>query len=44
MPCARCWWDSGLRLGVCGDHLGGTGVEGAWRSGQALARQLIAST
>lgn len=38
-----CWWDSNLRLGVCGDHLGGTGVEGAWRSGLALAHRLIAS-
>lgn len=30
-------WDPGLRLGLCGDHLAGAGVEGAWRSGGVLA-------
>lgn len=38
----RCWWDAGLGLGVCGDFLGGGGVEGAWQSADALA-QAIAS-
>jgi renalase len=33
---ARCWWDNSRGLGVCGDFLGGTGVEGAWQSAQAL--------
>lgn len=31
------WWDPGLGLGVCGDFLGGAGVEDAWRSGRGLA-------
>ncbi len=35
-----CWWDDVLGLGVCGDFLGGTGVEGAWLSGEALAREI----
>lgn len=34
------WWDPGLRLGVCGDWLGGGGLSGAWASGQALAEAL----
>lgn len=34
---SRCWWDAALRLGVCGDALGGAGVEGAWTSGRSLA-------
>lgn len=38
----RCWWSSSLGLGVCGDGLGGAGVEGAWVSGRALALQVIA--
>jgi predicted NAD/FAD-dependent oxidoreductase len=33
---AHCWWDAARGLGVCGDFLGGTGVEGAWQSAQAL--------
>lgn len=36
-----CWLDAAQGLGVCGDALGGGGVEGAWRSGQALAQQLL---
>jgi predicted NAD/FAD-dependent oxidoreductase len=32
----RCWWDGARGLGVCGDFLGDTGVEGAWQSAQAL--------
>ncbi len=41
---ASCWWDARLRLGVCGDFLGGTGVdgvEGAWLSAQALSKALL---
>ena len=34
------WLDAGAGLGVCGDALGGGGVEGAWRSGRALAARL----
>ena len=34
------WWDERLRLGVCGDFLGGGGVEGAWRSSQSLAQAM----
>ncbi len=37
-----CWWDAGLGLGVCGDHLGGGGVEGAWHSGDELADAVVA--
>jgi predicted NAD/FAD-dependent oxidoreductase len=37
-----CWWDAARGLGVCGDFLGGTGVEGAWLSGQALSSALCA--
>lgn len=33
-------FDDVLGLGVCGDYLGGAGVEGAWLSGSALARQV----
>jgi len=33
-------FDDALGLGVCGDYLGGAGVEGAWLSGDALARQI----
>ena len=42
----ECWWDEGLRLGVCGDFLGGSGggggVEAAWRSGDELADSVAA--
>ncbi len=34
------WWDESLRLGVCGDFLGGGGVEGAWRSAQSLVQKM----
>ena len=37
----NCWWDASLSLGVCGDALGGAGVEGAWTSGRALATSVI---
>ncbi len=36
-----CWWDATLRLGVCGDFLGGSGIEGAWLSGRSLATALL---
>ncbi|WP_300435346.1 NAD(P)-binding protein [Zoogloea sp.] len=38
-----CVWDAGLRIGLCGDWLNGGKVEGAWLSGQALARQVAQS-
>jgi renalase len=41
-PADACWVDAGLGLGVCGDFLGGHGVEGAWLSAQALAASLLA--
>jgi len=37
------WWDAGMGLGVCGDALAGGGVEGAWRSGRALAALVTAA-
>lgn len=36
-----CWWDAAQGLGVCGDFLGGSGVEGAWLSAQALCAALL---
>lgn len=36
-----CWWDAAQGLGVCGDFLGGTGVEGAWLSAQSLCAALL---
>ncbi len=39
-PPGAPWWDGQLGLGVCGDWLGGGGVEGAWLSGRALARAI----
>ena len=38
-----CWWDPALRLGVCGDFLGTSGVEGAWLSARALAKAMHAT-
>jgi renalase len=37
-----CLWDLALGLGVCGDHLGGTDIEAAWRSGDELADEMVA--
>jgi predicted NAD/FAD-dependent oxidoreductase len=37
----QCWWDARAGLGMCGDALGGAGVEGAWLSARALATALI---
>lgn len=39
----EAWWDESLGLGVCGDFLGGGGVEGAWHSGDELADSMAAS-
>jgi len=36
------WWDRVQGLGVCGDFLGGSGVEGAWLSGTTLAEAVLA--
>ena len=36
-PGEACWWDAAHGLGVCGDFLGGSGVEGAWLSARSLA-------
>ena len=35
-------WDGTQGLGVCGDFLGGKGVEGAWRSAQSLCAAMLA--
>ena len=39
----EAWWDKVLGLGVCGDWLGGGGVEAAWHSGDELADHMAAS-
>lgn len=36
-----CLWDPAARLGACGDWCGGPGLEGAWRSGEAMAAQVL---
>ncbi len=38
-----CVWDPVRRIGLCGDWLNGGRVEGAWLSGRALARQMLAA-
>jgi renalase len=38
---ASFWWDSDHGLGVCGDFVGGSGVEGAWLSAQSLCAALL---
>jgi len=40
-PAEPCWWDAAQGLGVCGDFLGGSGVEGAWLSARSLAAALL---
>jgi len=42
-PARQCWWDGARGLGVCGDFLGGAGVEGAWLSAQALIESVLAA-
>ena len=39
----EAWWDNSLGLGVCGDWLGGGGVEAAWHSGDELADHMAIS-
>ena len=41
VPAEACWWDAAQGLGVCGDFLGGSGVEGAWLSAQSLSTALL---
>ncbi|HWS74160.1 MAG TPA: FAD-dependent oxidoreductase, partial [Quisquiliibacterium sp.] len=41
---AACAWNSEAGLGLCGDWLAGGKVEGAWRSGRALARAVAAAS
>lgn len=36
-------WDAARKLGLCGDWLHGGRVEGAWSSGRALARSILAA-
>ncbi len=43
-PARQCWWDGSRGLGACGDFLGGTGVEGAWQSAQALIDAILHGT
>ena len=40
-PDESYWWDAAQGLGVCGDFLGGCGVEGAWLSAQSLSAALL---
>jgi renalase len=42
-PQAQAWWRPDTGLGVCGDFLGGAGLEGAWQSGRTLAAKVIHS-
>jgi len=39
----KALWDESLGIGVCGDWLGGSGVEAAWHSGDELADNMAAS-
>ena len=36
-----CLWDGAARMGACGDWCGGPGLEGAWRSGEAMAARIL---
>lgn len=40
-PARQGWWDGARGLGVCGDFLGGAGVEGAWQSARALTEAVL---
>ncbi|MBP6599410.1 MAG: NAD(P)-binding protein [Giesbergeria sp.] len=37
----QSWWDAQARLGLCGDWLHGGKVQGAWLSGQHVARRVL---
>ncbi len=39
-----CAWQADAAVGLCGDWLNGGKVEGAWRSGRLLARQVLQSS
>lgn len=36
-------WDKDKAIGVCGEWLAGGGVDGAWKSGSALAQMILSS-
>jgi predicted NAD/FAD-dependent oxidoreductase len=40
-PAESFWWDAAQSLGVCGDFLGGAGVEGAWLSADSVVAALL---
>lgn len=40
-PGESFWWDAGQGIGVCGDFLGGSGVEGAWLSAHSLSAAML---
>jgi len=40
---AECLWDAPTRLGACGDWCASGDIEGAWRSGRALAAAMLAA-
>ncbi|MFG6428457.1 NAD(P)/FAD-dependent oxidoreductase [Roseateles sp. LYH14W] len=40
-PGESFWWDAAQGLGVCGDFLGGAGVEGAWLSAHSLSTAML---
>jgi len=40
-PGESFWWDGAQGLGVCGDFLGGSGVEGAWTSAHSLSTAML---
>ena len=40
-PAESHWWDATRGLGVCGDFLGGSGVEGAWLSAQSMSAAVL---
>ena len=40
---SKALWDESLGIGVCGDWLGGSGVEAAWHSGDELSDDMAAS-
>ena len=40
-PAGPCRWDAARGPGMCGDFLGGAGVEGAWLSARSLSAALL---